>query len=193
MLAEDINMKDTHNFVTALLSLLAALFMLAFTAETHADRRGEEHWAPPGKYYGPPHYSGRRGPGYRPHHRPYYHKPYYPAPYYWNDAYKIDADPYKYLSLTAIALKLLDNLDAQQQRRHESAMAAATRAPIGEAIVWQEGNAAGSVRTTRIGQSASGLQCREFQHTVTIGGKTQQAYGTSCLQPDGSWKIISAP
>ena len=66
-------------------------------------------------------------------------------------------------------------------------MAAATMAPVGEPIVWQDGNASGAVRTVRIGQSASGLQCREFHHTVTIGGRTQQAYGTSCLQPDGSW------
>ena len=33
--------------------------------------------------------------------------------------------------------------------------------------------------------------CREFQKTVTIGGRSQEAYGTSCLQPDGSWKIVS--
>jgi hypothetical protein len=31
--------------------------------------------------------------------------------------------------------------------------------------------------------------CREFNTPVTIGGQPQQAYGTACLQPDGSWKI----
>jgi hypothetical protein len=31
--------------------------------------------------------------------------------------------------------------------------------------------------------------CREFQQSVTIGGVTQQGYGTACLQPDGSWEI----
>jgi hypothetical protein len=31
--------------------------------------------------------------------------------------------------------------------------------------------------------------CREFNTPVTIGGVEQQAYGTACLQPDGSWKI----
>jgi hypothetical protein len=41
--------------------------------------------------------------------------------------------------------------------------------------------------------------CREFQQTVTIGGVAQQAYGVSCQQADGSWRIsgdqttISAP
>lgn len=32
--------------------------------------------------------------------------------------------------------------------------------------------------------------CREFQTTVTIGGKKEQMYGTACRQADGSWKQI---
>jgi surface antigen len=43
----------------------------------------------------------------------------------------------------------------------------------------------------REGTSESGKYCREFQQTVTIGGKTEQAYGTACRQPDGSWQIVS--
>jgi hypothetical protein len=35
--------------------------------------------------------------------------------------------------------------------------------------------------------------CREFQQTVTIGGTPQAAYGTTCQQPDGSWKVVDAP
>jgi hypothetical protein len=35
--------------------------------------------------------------------------------------------------------------------------------------------------------------CREFQKTVIVGGKQQQAYGTTCQQPDGSWQIASSP
>lgn len=33
--------------------------------------------------------------------------------------------------------------------------------------------------------------CREFTREVLIGGELQSAYGTTCLQPDGSWKILS--
>jgi hypothetical protein len=33
--------------------------------------------------------------------------------------------------------------------------------------------------------------CREFTTSVRIGGKLQKAWGTSCLQPDGSWQIVS--
>lgn len=33
--------------------------------------------------------------------------------------------------------------------------------------------------------------CREFTNTIILHGKPQQAFGTSCLQPDGSWRIVS--
>ena len=32
----------------------------------------------------------------------------------------------------------------------------------------------------------NGQQCREYQRTVTIDGKTETAYGTACRQPDGT-------
>jgi hypothetical protein len=35
--------------------------------------------------------------------------------------------------------------------------------------------------------------CREFQDTVTVGGAQQRAYGTTCQQPDGSWRIVAPP
>lgn len=31
--------------------------------------------------------------------------------------------------------------------------------------------------------------CREYTRTVTVGGVAQNAYGTACMQPDGSWQI----
>lgn len=32
------------------------------------------------------------------------------------------------------------------------------------------------------------LQEREYQTTVIVGGREVEAYGTACLQPDGSWR-----
>jgi len=32
--------------------------------------------------------------------------------------------------------------------------------------------------------------CREYTLDATIGGKTEQIYGTACRQPDGSWKVV---
>ena len=47
----------------------------------------------------------------------------------------------------------------------------------------------GTVTPTRTYQAQGGQYCREFQQTVTVGGDTQEAYGTACRQEDGSWKI----
>lgn len=33
--------------------------------------------------------------------------------------------------------------------------------------------------------------CREYTQTFSIGGERETGYGTACLQPDGSWKIVS--
>ncbi len=38
---------------------------------------------------------------------------------------------------------------------------------------------------------ASGRYCREYEETITIGGRTEWAYGRACRQPDGSWKIVN--
>lgn len=32
--------------------------------------------------------------------------------------------------------------------------------------------------------------CREFTRPVNVGGQLEDAYGTACLQPDGSWRIV---
>jgi len=68
----------------------------------------------------------------------------------------------------------------------------AETAAIGQRIAWsnpQTGNS-GTITPTREGaDSATGAYCREFQQTVTIGGRTQEAFGTACRQPDGTWKV----
>lgn len=86
--------------------------------------------------------------------------------------------------------KSLDKADvaAAQQAQNR-----AHTAPIGEKITWSnpESGHSGTVTPTRQGTDSTGNQCREYQSTVTIGGKTEQAYGTACRQPDGSWKVVN--
>ncbi|MDR3450307.1 MAG: glycine zipper 2TM domain-containing protein [Alphaproteobacteria bacterium] len=36
----------------------------------------------------------------------------------------------------------------------------------------------------------NGTYCREYSQTVRIGGRARESYGTACLQPDGSWRIV---
>ena len=32
--------------------------------------------------------------------------------------------------------------------------------------------------------------CRPYQSTIQVNGQPQQSYGTACLQPDGTWRIV---
>lgn len=84
----------------------------------------------------------------------------------------------------------LDKADMAYARQAENR---ALRANVGEEIYWNnpETGHRGVVETVRDGQSASGRYCREYQHTVTIGGTTEQAYGTACRSEDGDWEIQS--
>jgi hypothetical protein len=105
--------------------------------------------------------------------------------------YAHDHDAYRWLAFTAISVAIIGALTEVQQRSYEDAQIHATTAPIGETIVWQNGGAAGTVTAVRDGTGTGNRYCREFQQTVTIGGNTEQAYGTACMQPDGAWQVIS--
>lgn len=41
-------------------------------------------------------------------------------------------------------------------------------------------------------QTERGQYCREYVQTVTVSGRRQQAYGTACRQPDGTWAIMNS-
>ncbi len=86
------------------------------------------------------------------------------------------------------------SLDRADQLAAQGAENQAYNAPIGETIQWNNPDSGnyGSVTPIRDGtDTASGQYCREYQTTVTVGGQTQDAFGTACQQPDGSWKIVS--
>jgi surface antigen len=85
------------------------------------------------------------------------------------------------------------SLDKADIAAAQQAQSKAHNAPIGEKIAWSnpETGHSGTVTPTRQGTDTGGNQCREYQSTVTIGGKTEQAYGTACRQPDGSWKVVN--
>jgi surface antigen len=64
--------------------------------------------------------------------------------------------------------------------------------PTGHATTWRnpDTGAAGTITPTKTYQTASGQYCREFQQSITVGGKTEEGFGTACRQPDGSWRIV---
>ena len=48
-----------------------------------------------------------------------------------------------------------------------------------------------AVPTSPVYRAPSGQYCREYQSTVSVGGLPQPSYGTACLQPDGSWRVVN--
>ena len=85
------------------------------------------------------------------------------------------------------------SLDRADRRAGHRAEAAAHQAPVNETIHWRNPDSGnyGTVTPVREGTATSGRQCREYHHTVVIGGREEEAYGTACLQPDGSWEIVN--
>ncbi|MEE8275348.1 MAG: RT0821/Lpp0805 family surface protein [Alphaproteobacteria bacterium] len=86
--------------------------------------------------------------------------------------------------------KSLDKADQLYAERNAQQTLEAT--PTGQMSSWQNpdsGNS-GTFTPTNTYQSAQGQYCREYQTTVNVGGQVEQAYGTACRQPDGSWQIV---
>ncbi|MEE8499136.1 MAG: RT0821/Lpp0805 family surface protein, partial [Kiloniellales bacterium] len=83
------------------------------------------------------------------------------------------------------------SMDEVDRMRAEQAYNQAATAPIGQTIAWDNpdtGNS-GTVVAIREGTKNTGEYCREFQQTVVIGGRQEDAYGVACRRPDGSWEI----
>ncbi len=64
--------------------------------------------------------------------------------------------------------------------------------PGGKPVTWQSpgGNVSGSVVAAAPYQVGS-QNCRQYTHTVTIDGKTQEARGAACRNADGSWTPLT--
>lgn len=85
-----------------------------------------------------------------------------------------------------------ESLDRADVNYANQAQTKAHAAPIGQQISWSnpESGNSGTVTPRREGTDTGGNYCREYQQTITVGGKTEQAHGTACRQPDGSWKVV---
>jgi len=86
--------------------------------------------------------------------------------------------------------KSLDKADMifLKQTQHE----ALEKAPKGTTSVWKNPDSGhnGSITPRKTYQTAQGTYCLEFQQTISVGGRSEEAYGTACRQPDGTWKIV---
>lgn len=73
--------------------------------------------------------------------------------------------------------------------RRKAAAAEAQALDTGETITWAEGQDTGTVEIVRSGRNDRGETCREFSHTVQIGGRDEQAYGVACRDAAGDWRV----
>ncbi|MCF8474196.1 MAG: glycine zipper 2TM domain-containing protein [Emcibacter sp.] len=87
--------------------------------------------------------------------------------------------------------KSLDKADRQAMQ--QQTQYSLEKSQSGQLSTWHNpdsGNS-GTITPQPAYTSAKDEYCREYQQTVTVGGKTETAYGTACRQPDGTWKIAT--
>ena len=86
--------------------------------------------------------------------------------------------------------KSLDNADkAIMQKTSNNALESN---PTGVASSWRNPDSghSGTVTPTRTYQTAQGEDCREFENSVNVDGRTEKAMGRACRQADGTWRIV---
>jgi len=87
-----------------------------------------------------------------------------------------------------------ESLDCKdRQYNNTTAQKSLETQPSGTTSSWVNPDSGheGSITPTRTYQRDDGTYCRDFEQTITVEGKTQQATGTACRQPDGSWQIVN--
>lgn len=92
--------------------------------------------------------------------------------------------------LGKIAGRNLDEMD--QQEANEKVQETMDTADVGQTTTWSNpdtGNSGTYTPTSARGDSG-GKECRDFESTVVIDGRQEQASGRACRQDDGAWKIV---
>jgi surface antigen len=84
------------------------------------------------------------------------------------------------------------NLDAQNQNAAlQAEYDALESGRPGQPVQWQGSNGAyGQVVPQQTYQVGS-QNCRRYTHTIYIDGRPQQANGTACRNPDGTWTPLA--
>jgi surface antigen len=80
-----------------------------------------------------------------------------------------------------------DNLKMAEQAQYQ----ALEYGRAGTPVTWNDPRT-GNSGEIAVGQSyeVNRLDCREYTHTVYIGGRANVARGTACRQPNGVWRIV---
>lgn len=97
------------------------------------------------------------------------------------------------LLASAFAAALGDNLDERDiARAGQAQITALEQARGGVPIAWHNPDTGHSGQAiSGPGYSINGRQCRDYVHTVSIGGAPQRLNGAACRKPDGTWQIVA--
>ena len=93
--------------------------------------------------------------------------------------------------LEADAGQALDERDRQIAAQAEYRALEYGRA--GQPVSWRGESAAGNYGEIAVGPGyeVNRLDCREYTHTVYVGGRAQVSRGTACREPSGNWRAVS--
>jgi surface antigen len=82
--------------------------------------------------------------------------------------------------------RYLDESDSGHSRR---AFSAASRAPVGETVYWENGRTGhhGWYQPCADGHSRYGNYCRQFTMNSYIDGRCETVTGVACRRPNGTW------
>jgi surface antigen len=78
--------------------------------------------------------------------------------------------------------------DEDKRRAYAAEMQALEGGPSGKPVAWRNPDSGryGSV-VPGPAYDMSGVQCRQYTHTIYISGQPQTARGAACRNPDGTW------
>lgn len=129
---------------------------------------GGGYYKPYRKYYGHKHHGPRyyrHGHRYRPYRYWGHYRHYRPYRYYGYRSFNFYLNAYPSTDVYVPPATV------------QSAVAAPVATPV---------------TVPEAGPEATCLQTREYQTVIAVGGREVPAYGTACLQPDGSWLRLPA-
>lgn len=79
---------------------------------------------------------------------------------------------------------------AAQKSAGEAEYRALEYGRTGVPVSWTSGAAKGEV-VPGASYKVNASDCRDYTHSVTVGGKSQSGRGTACRQPSGVWQAVT--
>ena len=89
--------------------------------------------------------------------------------------------------------EIAQRLGPDDRSRAESAFNKAGEAPVGETASWSNPDTGNRGTVTPVDQARSenGRLCRQYETTVYVEGRYEEATGTACRRSDGRWEMAS--